>query len=194
MVWDWRVSRAGPMPLYWPKLLYPFFTSTLFPFLFFLSIFWYCGAVVFGLIGCISLSQWRLMICIAIDNDSNNTVGGSCYSAHQDVKKFVKHHIDMVCCVHRKCQTRAGVSRDIIKSFDSVTITDSKFSNRVLVRMTPKSTSINYVTTWLEQFDFWLHRCKWELPNQHIPNCILPPELFFNILIISTVVVMTCHR
>ena len=23
MVWDWRVSRAGPMLLYWPKLLYP---------------------------------------------------------------------------------------------------------------------------------------------------------------------------
>ena len=22
MVWDWRVSRAGPMLLYWPKLLY----------------------------------------------------------------------------------------------------------------------------------------------------------------------------
>ena len=24
MVWDWRVSRAGPMLLYWPKLLYPY--------------------------------------------------------------------------------------------------------------------------------------------------------------------------
>ena len=23
MVWDWRVSRVGPMLLYWPKLLYP---------------------------------------------------------------------------------------------------------------------------------------------------------------------------
>ena len=23
MVWDWRVSRAGPMFFYWPKLLYP---------------------------------------------------------------------------------------------------------------------------------------------------------------------------
>ena len=23
IVWDWRVSRAGPMSLYWPKLLYP---------------------------------------------------------------------------------------------------------------------------------------------------------------------------
>ena len=25
MVWDWWVSRAGPMFLYWPKLLYPYF-------------------------------------------------------------------------------------------------------------------------------------------------------------------------
>ena len=23
MVWDWLVSRAGPLLLYWPKLLYP---------------------------------------------------------------------------------------------------------------------------------------------------------------------------
>ena len=26
MVWDWRVSRAGPMLLYWPKLLYPYYS------------------------------------------------------------------------------------------------------------------------------------------------------------------------
>ena len=25
MVWDWRVSRAGSMLLYWPKLLYPYY-------------------------------------------------------------------------------------------------------------------------------------------------------------------------
>ena len=25
MVWDWRVSRAGPILFYWPKLLYPFY-------------------------------------------------------------------------------------------------------------------------------------------------------------------------
>ena len=54
MVWDWRVSRAGPMLLYGPKLLYPYY-SLLLSF-FFLSIGWYCGAGVFGLIGCISLS------------------------------------------------------------------------------------------------------------------------------------------
>ena len=31
MVWDWRVSRAGSMLLYWPKLLYPYY-SLLLPF------------------------------------------------------------------------------------------------------------------------------------------------------------------
>ena len=48
MVWDWRVSGAGPMLLYWPKLLYPYYGLLLFfPFSFFLSIGWYCGACVF---------------------------------------------------------------------------------------------------------------------------------------------------
>ena len=30
MVWDWRVSRAVPMLLYWPKLLYPYYSLLLF--------------------------------------------------------------------------------------------------------------------------------------------------------------------
>ena len=63
----------------------------------------------------------------------NNTVGGGCYSSHQAVSKFAEHKIDMVSCVHRKCQTRAGVSGDVNKTLECVTITDSKFSNRVLV-------------------------------------------------------------
>ena len=29
MVWNWRVSRAGPMLLYWPKLLYPYYSLLL---------------------------------------------------------------------------------------------------------------------------------------------------------------------
>ena len=29
MVWDWRVSRAGPMLFYWPKLLYPYYNLLL---------------------------------------------------------------------------------------------------------------------------------------------------------------------
>ena len=71
------------------------------------------------------------MICITIDNGRDNTVGGSYNSAHQAVGKFVEHHIDMVSCVHRKCHTRAGVSGDINKTLECVTITDSKLSNRV---------------------------------------------------------------
>ena len=30
MVWDWQVSRAGPMLFYWPKLLYPYYGLLLF--------------------------------------------------------------------------------------------------------------------------------------------------------------------
>ena len=72
------------------------------------------------------------MICIAIYNGSKNTVGGSYYSAHRAVGKFAEHHIDMISCVHRKCQTRAGLSGDDNKTHECVTISDSKFSNRVL--------------------------------------------------------------
>ena len=68
-----------------------------------------------------------------IDIGSNNTVGGSCYSSHQAVSKFAEHHIDIVSCAHRKCQTRAGVSGDVKNTLECVTITDSKFSNRVPV-------------------------------------------------------------
>ena len=36
MVWDWRVSRAGPKLLYWPKMLYPYYSLLLFfPFSYF---------------------------------------------------------------------------------------------------------------------------------------------------------------
>ena len=73
------------------------------------------------------------MICIAIDNGSDNTVGGSYYSAHHAVGKSAEHHIGMVSCVHCKCQTRAGVSGDVNRTLECVTITDSQFSNRVLV-------------------------------------------------------------
>ena len=30
MVWDWRISRAGPMLFYWPKLLNPYYSFLLF--------------------------------------------------------------------------------------------------------------------------------------------------------------------
>ena len=35
-------------------------------------------------------------ICITIDNGSSNTVGESCYSAHQTVSRFAEDHSDMV--------------------------------------------------------------------------------------------------
>ena len=72
------------------------------------------------------------MICIDIDNGSANTVGGSYYSAYQAVGKFAEHHINMVSCVQHKYQTRAGVSGDVNKTLECVTITDSKCSKRVL--------------------------------------------------------------
>ena len=50
MVWDWQVSRAGPMFFIGLSFSIP----TIFPFLFFLFLGWYCGAGVFGLIGCIN--------------------------------------------------------------------------------------------------------------------------------------------
>ena len=56
MVWDWRVLRAEAMLFIYLSCSVPTTSSTRFPFLFFLSIGWYCGAGVFGLIGCISLS------------------------------------------------------------------------------------------------------------------------------------------
>ena len=102
----------------------------------------------------------------------------SCYSAHQAVNT----HIRQTTFAHRKWPTGAGVSWDINNSFECVTITDSKFSNRVLVWMTTKSTTINCVgAIWLEHFE-----CLPPLVQmRHITNFILPAELFFNIFIIS---------
>ena len=72
ILWDWYVSRAGPMLLYWPKLLYPYTVFYFFSFLFFLSIGWYCGAGVFGLIGCIPLSLSLALPTFFNNNNNNN--------------------------------------------------------------------------------------------------------------------------
>ena len=54
------------------KLLYPYYSLLLFsPFLFFLSIGWYCGTGVFGLIGCTSLSL-SLALTTFFNNNNNN--------------------------------------------------------------------------------------------------------------------------
>ena len=43
MVWDWRVSRAGPMPFYWPSCSLTFFLL-----LFSLSLLSFYGLVLWG--------------------------------------------------------------------------------------------------------------------------------------------------
>ena len=44
MVWDWLISRAGPMHLYWSKRLYPYYRLLLFS----LSLISVCGLVLRG--------------------------------------------------------------------------------------------------------------------------------------------------
>ena len=66
VVWNRQVSRAGSMLSYWPKQIYSFL-YTIFPFLFFLSLGWYCGAMVFRLIGYRSLC-----LCLALPTSFNN--------------------------------------------------------------------------------------------------------------------------
>ena len=73
IVRDWRVSRVGPMLIYWPASFIStsyFLSSTVFPFLFFLSIGWYCGAGVVRLIGCKSLSS-DLALPTSFNNNTN---------------------------------------------------------------------------------------------------------------------------
>ena len=84
MVWDWRVSRAGPMLLYWPKLLYPYYSLLRFSLLFFLSIGWHCGAEVFGLIGCISLS-----LSLVLPTFFNNNNNKKKWESNFDIVSFV---------------------------------------------------------------------------------------------------------
>ena len=72
MVWDWRFQEQANA-LYWPKLPYPYYCLLLFfPFSSFClySIGWYCGAGVFGLIGCTSLSL-SLALPTSFNNNNN---------------------------------------------------------------------------------------------------------------------------
>ena len=75
MVLVWRVSRAGPMLLHWPNLLYPYYSLLLFS-LSLLSVYrlvlW---AGVFGLIGCTPLSlSLALPTFFNNNNNNNNTI------------------------------------------------------------------------------------------------------------------------
>ena len=65
--------------------------------------------------------QWQWQYC-----------WGKLLPCSSSCRQFVEHHINIVSCVHLKCRTRAGISRDINKTLECVAITDSKFSNRIL--------------------------------------------------------------
>ena len=60
------------MILYWPKLLFSTIVFYSFSFLVFLFIGWYCGAGIFGLIGCASLSLSRALPTFFNINNNNN--------------------------------------------------------------------------------------------------------------------------
>ena len=74
MVWDWRVSRAGPMLFYSPKMLYPFYNLLLlFPSLLsvYMLVLWVWGL---RLIGCISLSLSLALQTFFTDNNNINVL------------------------------------------------------------------------------------------------------------------------
>ena len=78
MVWDRLVLRAGMMLFHVPMLLVPFWSSTVFPFLSFLSVDWYCGTGVFRLIWCRSLyPSLALPTSFNNNNNSNNNNNNS---------------------------------------------------------------------------------------------------------------------
>ena len=64
-------SRANAS--YWPNLLSTY-KSSIFPFLFFLSIGWYCGAGVFVVIECISFSLSLALPAYFNNNNNDNKV------------------------------------------------------------------------------------------------------------------------
>ena len=93
----------------------------------------------------------------------------------------------MVCSVHRKCRTRAGISWDVNKTLRCVAITDGKFS---------KSYGMNDAK---ERIHKWGNNMTWTIgffasicANENFQTSILPTAFcllncFLNILIISTV-------
>ena len=71
MVWDWPISRAGSMFYFIFISCSIAFCLLLLSLSFFLSIGWYCGAGVLGLIGCRSLSV-GLALPTSFNNYNNN--------------------------------------------------------------------------------------------------------------------------
>ena len=71
MVWDWRVSRAGPTLFYWPKLsiitiVFYYFSLSLLS----VDIGWHSGTGVFGLL-CVNL-YLSLAVPTSFNNYNNN--------------------------------------------------------------------------------------------------------------------------
>ena len=85
------------------------------------------------------------MICIDIDNGSNNTVGGSCYSSHQAVIKFAEHHIDTVAFIANARLDLLYLSALIRRLNVSLKLTVS-FLIEFWYERRQKTTSINWVT------------------------------------------------
>ena len=81
------------------KLLYPNYCLLIyFPFLFFLSIGWYCGDGVFGLIGCISLSlSFALTTYFNINNNNYTSFHTHASLLTFFVRFFILFHS---CCSH----------------------------------------------------------------------------------------------
>ena len=77
---------------YWPKQLAPFYVFYCFTFYFFLSIGWYFGAVVLGLIGCKSLSPSLALPTFSNNNYSNKiNVNNSAKSLALPVSISIKY-------------------------------------------------------------------------------------------------------
>ena len=117
MVWDWRVSRAGSMLLYWPKLLYPNYSLLLFfPFLFFLSIGWYCGAGVFGLIGCIPLSFSLALPTFFNNNDNKSCPQSSIVHTFQRSPRSIPliHSVYHWTCYFRSAKTAVSSESEVL--------------------------------------------------------------------------------
>ena len=91
MVWDWRVSRAGPILLYWPKLLYPAIPTIVFYYFSFslLSVYrlvlWGWG---FRLIGCTSLSL-ILALPTFFNDDNLECESGKTYKCKRDYSQAI---------------------------------------------------------------------------------------------------------
>ena len=103
MVWDWRVSRAGPMPFYWPSCSLPFCLL-----LFSLSLLSFYGLVLWG--WClrtdrvwIALSPGLALPTFFNNNNNNNNshTRSNCWRYKQEVSisKFQYNN----CCQLLSC-------------------------------------------------------------------------------------------